>query len=98
MSWKNPYNKPQDNTSRRFFYSSNTCIAGIHFLPRGELLRVLVTFRSTDVDRNASIDLQFVEYLTHKINQRFSFDCERIETFVTLNSAHIRRDLEEQNK
>ena len=98
LSGKNPYNTPQDNTSRRFFYSSNTCIAGIHFLPRGELLRVLVTFRSTDVDRNASIDLQFVEYLTHKINQRFSFDCERIETFVTLNSAHIRRDLEEQNK
>ena len=98
LSGKNPYNIPQDNTSRRFFYSSNTCIAGMHFLPRGELLRVLVTFRSTDVDRNASIDLQFVEYLTHTINRRFNFECNIIETIVTLNSAHIRRDLEKQDK
>jgi hypothetical protein len=98
MDGKNPYNIPQSLTSRRFFYNSSTCISGIHFLPREGLLKVLVTFRSTDVDKNASIDLQFIEYLSHKINRRFKFDCTNIKLFITFNSAHIRRDLEVQSK
>lgn len=94
LDGKNPYEIPQDINSRRFFYNSDTCISGIHFLPRGETLKMIVTFRSTDVDRNASIDLQFVEYLSHEINRRFEFGCTNVNLFVTLNSAHIRRDLE----
>ena len=98
LDGKNPYKISQDHNSRRFFYNSSTCISGIHFLPRGSTLKVLTTFRSTDVDRNASIDLQFIEYLAHKINHRFKFYCDSIDLFVALNSAHIRRDLEDEIK
>ena len=94
LDGKNPYSVPQGLDSRRFFYNSDTCISGIHFLPRGDLLKVLVTFRSTDVDRNASVDLKFIEYLTHEVNREFEFGCTNIELLVTFNSAHIRKDLE----
>ena len=91
---ENPYNKPQGRDSRRFYYNSNMCISGIHFIPRNDNLRVMVTFRSLDVDRNAVIDLTFIEFLTHKINQKFKFGCHEAEVWLTFNSAHIRKDLE----
>ena len=91
----NPYKIPQDLNSRRFFYHSDTCIAGLHFMPRGSVLKVVASLRSTDVDRNASVDLQFLEFLTHFINQKFDFNCNVSHLNVVLNSAHIRRDLED---
>jgi len=89
----NPYDRPQGLDSRRFYYNSDTCISGIHFMPRLGKLRVMVTFRSLDVDRNAVIDLTFIEFLTHRINQKFNFDCREADVWITFNSAHIRRDL-----
>jgi hypothetical protein len=91
----NPYDKPQTMESRRFFYNSDTCISTIHLMPRQSTLKVYVCLRSTDVVKNASIDLSFLEFLTHFINQEFKFGCDCVILDVTLNSAHVRRDLEE---
>ena len=94
LDGKNPYRKPQTFNSRRFFYNSDTCISSLHFMPRDNTLKVMASLRSTDVDKNASIDLQFLEFLTHFVNQEFEFKCDSAILNTTLNSAHIRRDLE----
>lgn len=89
----NEYNAPQGIMSRRFYYNSSTCISSIHFLPRNESLNTLVTFRSLDVDKNARIDLKFIEYLVFKINQKFGFECKNADVRIAFNNAHIRKDL-----
>ena len=94
MTGNNEYKVPQTLESRRFFYSSNTCISSIHLMPRGDTLKANVCLRSTDVDKNAAIDLQFLEFLVKFTNREFKFMCRDIILEVMFNSAHIRRDLE----
>jgi len=91
---KNSYNLPQTKNSRRFIFHSDTCIASIHFLPRGDRMRVMTTLRSTDVIRNASIDLQFLSMLSIEVNKKFEWNCSEVILDVNFNSAHIRKDLE----
>lgn len=89
----NPYNKPQDLTSRRFFYSSDTCISSVHFLPRAGGLKVLCGLRSTDVVRNGEIDTRFLAHLSAFIPRSFDWPTDRIYLTVFFNSAHIRTDI-----
>jgi len=94
IAGRNLYNKPQTRDSRRFIYSSDTCISCIHFLPRENQLKVMATLRSTDVIRNASIDLEFLGFIAASVNKTFEWGCTEIILNVQFNSAHIRRDLE----
>jgi len=89
----NPYKIPQTNESRRFYYASNSCISGIHFLVRGNLLTILSTLRSTDVDRNGAIDIKFLCYLSSYIANKLECDINKIELNARLNCAHVRNDL-----
>ncbi|NBU99428.1 MAG: hypothetical protein EBS19_14675, partial [Spirochaetia bacterium] len=43
INGNNPYNLPQTLDSRRFYYSSDSCISSIHFLPRDGNLKVICT-------------------------------------------------------
>ena len=90
---KNPYDRPQGIDSRRFYYSSDSCIASVHFLIRDECLRVLSALRSTDVDRNASADLKFLCHLSTHIVRRFKWPCKFVELDLRFNCAHVRNDL-----
>lgn len=96
LDGKNPYGLKQTIDSRRFYYSSDTCISSIHFLPRGKNLKVMCVLRSTDVDRNAVCDLTFLSYLSSEINRYFKWSCNKIEVNVRFNSAHVRTDLKEK--
>lgn len=93
MDGVNPYNKPQDLTSRRFFYSSDTCISSVHFLPRAGDLKVLCNLRSTDVVRNGEIDTRFLAHLAAFIPRSFDWPVNRIYVSVSFNSAHVRTDI-----
>lgn len=88
----NPYGVPQDSTSRRFYYNSDTCISSIHFLPRGDTLRVMATLRSTDAAANGSPDLQFLEFLAGEVQSDSGWGTSRIVLDVRFNSLHFRRD------
>lgn len=88
---RNPYNKPQDMASRRFYYSSNSCISSIHFLPRAGSLKVLCTLRSTDALNNGSIDLRFLAHLSAEISRWHAWHAKEISLEVTYNSLHIRQ-------
>lgn len=90
---KNPYDKPQDLTSRRFYYSSDSCISSIHFMPRDGNLKVLCTLRSTDVRKNGSIDTRFLTHLSACVPRTFKWHVKKIQLYVNFNSAHVRQDL-----
>jgi hypothetical protein len=89
----NEYGKPQDMSSRRFYYSSKTCISSLHFKPRRETLNFICTLRSTDVVKNAAIDLSFLEFLVHKLGTKYFTECKDYFLTVTMNSAHLRNDV-----
>lgn len=93
LEGKNPYNLPQDLSSRRFYYSSNSCISSIHFLPRNENVSVVCTLRSTDVRKNGSIDTRFLAHLAAFITKKFLWPAKSISLVVNLNSAHVRQDV-----
>ncbi len=85
----NEYHVPQDMDSRRFYYSSRSCISSLHLKPRGEVLEFICTFRSTDAQKNAVIDFQFLEYLVHRMGNDYFTKCNKYRIMLTLNSAHL---------
>lgn len=89
---ENPYNSPQGLDTRRFFYSSDTCISSIHFLNRSGNLRVLCGLRSTDSIKNGSPDLRFLSHLSAEIARIFSWNPKKIFLDVNYNSLHVRHD------
>jgi len=92
VAGKNPYNALQDMTSRRFYYSSDTCISSIHFLNRNNKLKVIATLRSTDAVRNGSVDLRFLSHLSADTARTHNWSPESIDLEVRYNSLHIRHD------
>jgi len=92
IAGKNPYNLPQDLSSRRFFYSSDTCISSIHFLVRDESLKVIATLRSTDAVVNGSLDLRFLAHLAADVARSQNWNLKKIDLHVRYNSLHIRLD------
>lgn len=90
---KNIYGVPQDDNSRRFYYSSDTCISSIHFLPRNSGLKVLCTLRSTDAKKNGELDIRFLAHLSALIPRTFGWKIDNdIELIMRFNSSHIRND------
>lgn len=89
---KNPYGVRQGLDSRRFYYSSDTCISSIHFLIRDDVMKVMCTLRSTDAVKNGSIDLRFLASLCTLIRDRNDWQPSRILLDVNYNSLHVRRD------
>lgn len=89
---KNQYNTPQDLNSRRFYYSSDSCISSIHFLPRDGKLKVVCNLRSTDVRQNGAIDTRFLTHLSAHIPRTFNWPVTSISLVVSFNSAHVRKD------
>jgi thymidylate kinase len=92
ISGKNPYGTPQGLDSRRFYYSSDTCISSIHFLPRDGRVKVVCTLRSTDAVKNGSIDLRFLSTLSTEVPKKFGWPADTVELTVNFNSLHVRND------
>lgn len=92
VAGRNPYGAAQDLNSRRFYYSSDTCISSIHFLVREGNLKVLATLRSTDAVRNGSLDLRFLTHLSALTQRRHGWNVNKIDLEVKYNSLHVRHD------
>lgn len=98
MAGNNPYGKRQGLYSRRFYYSSSDCLSSVHFLVKDKCLQVLSVLRSTDVDRNASIDLKFLCHLSTVVARKLGWPIDEIELSVRYNCAHVRHDLPKWDK
>jgi hypothetical protein len=88
----NPYGVPQGLDTRRFFYSSDTCISSIHFLNRNSNLKVICQLRSTDSVKNGSADMRFLCHLSTEISRSYSWNPAKIYLDVGYNSLHVRND------
>ena len=90
LEGKNSYFKEQNPyRSRRFIYTSDSCIALIHSMLRGGDLNIHVTCRSSDVRDIFRHDLEFLCYLSKKIYNKLKLDVHNCYLNLTLNSAHI---------
>lgn len=89
----------QDSSSRRFFYNSSDCISSIHFLIKeSNSMNVIASLRSTDVERNSDIDIEFLCHLSgvvaRQLNEQLNETIESIRMTIRFNCPHIRYDLE----
>lgn len=58
-------------------------------MPRGSHLKCLAVFRSTNVEVNASIDIEFLNFLVKSLGSKYFLDCETYDVRLRINSAHL---------
>lgn len=86
---KNEYNRKETVDSRRFIYSSDTCISLIHFLVRGGFLDIKVFIRSSNCKDTLHYDLNFVKYLGMSVYRHLGLKNHKCRFTVSINSCHI---------
>jgi len=86
----NERNQAQKHDSRRFIYTSDSCISMIHVLWRQNKLNVSASLRSSNVSKTLWADYEFLKILSVKTAKEMSLseDCV-INLTVNIRSAHI---------
>ena len=91
IAGNNEYGRKEDFSSRRFVYSSDSCISFIHVSCRSEVMDFHVVIRSSDVENTFSHDLKFLYYLASTCFSRLRDNCNSARMRFNLNSAHYVR-------
>ena len=93
LAGDNEYGEPQTASSRRFVYTSDTCISFIQILVRDGLLDMHVVLRSTNALKTFSKDLRFLYYLLFRVCIDYGElgPVRAASLRVQLNSAHLVR-------
>ena len=86
---ENEYNRTEDINSRRFIYTSDSCISFIHVAISNGLMDFHTVIRSSDTENIFPYDLKFLYYLASTCHQRFKNNCNSVRMRFNLNSAHI---------
>ena len=89
LAGNNEYKRVEDEMSRRFVYSDDSCISFIQVSIRNSLMDFHTVFRSTDVKTTFPFDLKFLYFLGSTCYQKFSDSCNSVRFRFSLNSAHI---------
>lgn len=86
----NEYNLKQDEFSRRFIYTSNTCISLFHALYRRGILHIFCNLRSSNVSKTIYKDLNFIVFLARQIKSALNIPSNK-QTWIEikLHSAHL---------
>ena len=91
----NEYSRIEDINSRRFIYTSDTCISLAHFLYRGGILDAKYFLRSSNTRDTLQYDLNFLKYLSSRVKEKLNLpDSTVIKLDVTVNSAHVPSSIE----
>lgn len=85
----NEYSREETLDSRRFIYTSDTCISLAHFMVRKEMLDCKFFLRSSDVKDTLKYDLNFIKYLCKEVYNFLRLENHTVKVSVTINSAHI---------
>ena len=93
LAGENEYKRIEDESSRRFVYTEDTCISFIQISIRDSLMDFNVVIRSTNVLNTFPSDLKFLYYLASTCYNRFSTYCDTVRLRFNLNSAHIIKPL-----
>ena len=86
---KNEYGRVENKHSRRFIYSSDTCISLAHFLLRDEGLDCKFFLRSSNVKDTLFYDLNFLKYLSSQVYQILGANGLFCRMNILINSGHI---------
>jgi len=86
----NEYFSDEDVTSRRFIYTSNTCISLAHFVFRKNILDCKFFIRSSNTKDTLKYDLNFLKYISMKVKESLLLENNVItKMHIVVNSAHI---------
>ena len=95
LSGINPYNRKETYESRRFIYSSDTCISLAHFLLRDDSLDCKFFLRSSNVKNTLYFDLNFLKHVSKVVYDTLKVNNQFCKMNFVINSGHI---LEEKNE
>ena len=91
-SGNNEYNRKEQVDSRRFIYTSDTCISSIHVLVRDNTIHVKAYMRSSNVDQ-VEHDYNFIKnqiiVFSNLIRGKFSKYCDYYRFDLSFGSAHV---------
>ena len=86
----NEYSRVETLDSRRFIYTSDTCISLAHFLFRDEMLDCKFFIRSSNTRDTLKYDLNFIKYLCKSVRDRLGLNEDIVTKIeVIINSAHV---------
>ena len=85
----NEYFREESLSSRRFIYTSDTCISLAHFMVRKEMLDCKFFLRSSNVKDTLVYDLNFIKYLCKEVYNFLKLENYTVKINTTINSAHI---------
>ena len=94
---KNEYNLAQDKNSRRFIYTSDTCISLAHFLLREESLDCKYFIRSSNVKDTLYYDLNFLKFLSSNVFNILKASGKFCRMSFVINSGHVLDIIEDEN-
>ena len=89
LAGNNKYKKKEDKFSRRFIYTSNTCISLAHFIYRNEGLDCKFFLRSSNVKDTLYYDLNFLNYLSKEVYNTLDIENKFCRMNFVINSGHI---------
>ena len=85
----NEYNRIETKHSRRFIYTSDTCISLAHFLLREEGLDCKFFLRSSNVKDTLFYDINFIKYLSSQVYKVLGASGIFCRIHIKINSGHI---------
>lgn len=89
ISGNNKHNKKESLQSRRFIYSSDTCISTAHFLLREKSLDCKFFLRSSNVKDTLYYDINFLKHMTSVVYKELNVQDAFCRMNFVINSGHI---------
>ena len=89
ISGINQYDKEETFESRRFIYSSDTCISLAHFLLRKDSLDCKFFLRSSNAKDTLYYDINFLKHLSNVVYDMLNAEGKICRMHFLINSGHI---------
>tara|TARA_A100001515_G_scaffold143362_1_gene144289 strand:- start:408 stop:1322 length:915 start_codon:yes stop_codon:yes gene_type:complete len=89
LNGNNEHNRKENTASRRFVYSSDTCISFGQFTVRNRIFDCNFVFRSSNTKDTLKYDIQFLYYLCSKVYNQLRLNNLKCRIRINFNSAHI---------
>tara|TARA_X000001388_G_C2222839_1_gene119931 strand:- start:122 stop:1036 length:915 start_codon:yes stop_codon:yes gene_type:complete len=89
LNGNNEYNRKESTSSRRFVYSSDTCISFGQFTVRNRIFDCNFVFRSSNTKDTLKYDIQFLYYLCSEVYNQLRLNNLKCRIRINFNSAHI---------
>lgn len=83
--------KQNPHTTRRFVWSSDTCISMLNFFVRGDTHTLYATLRSSETERTLPYDLRFLSHLMNEAEHAMGVSHLSRRIHLIIHSAHIVR-------